>query len=416
MEPEFLDRTGARFGVRNVAFICVPVIHNNEVIGTMSIDRAVVPGVDLGRDLGLLETVANITAEAVATSREEHAERERLLEENRQLKQELRTARPPELIGNCSAMHKVYAMISQVANSDATVMIRGASGTGKELVAKAIRSGSRRKDKPFVVVNCAALPEYLIESELFGHEKGAFAGASSRRTGLVESADTGTLFLDEVADLPPAMQVKLLRFLQDKSFSRAGSNVQSSVNVRIIASTSRNLEELISSGGFREDLYYRLNVFPIILPELRERKADIVLLAEHFLNKYSTQHKRRINRISTPTVNMMMAYHWPGNVRELENCMERAVLASTDNVIHGYDLPPSLQTAQNGDGETSVVPENIEADFNTMVGSFERELIVEALKRNHGNVAAACRTLRVTPRIIHYKIRKLGINPKWYIK
>ncbi len=412
---EFLDRTGSRTHEKGIAFVCVPIIYQSEVIGTMSIDRRISPQSDLERDLNLLEIVANLLAEAVSTSQREHEERDKLLTENYRLKQELElTPQPAEIIGNCQAMRSIYSMIAQVADSSATVLILGASGTGKELVARAIQQSSRRREKPFVTVNCAALPENLIESELFGHERGSFTGAVSRRIGRVEEADRGTLFLDEIGDLSLPVQVKLLRFLQERSFSRIGSNVLHYSDVRIIAATSRDLEKLMEEGKFREDLYYRLNVFPIHLPELVSRRSDIMLLAEHFLEKYNRKHGRNIRRISTPAINMMMAYHWPGNVRELENCIERAVLTSSNAVINAYDLPPSLQTAANTGSARMAASIGESADFETMVNSFERELIVEALKQHRGNVAAAARHLKMTSRILYYKIGKLNIEPGWY--
>ncbi len=410
-EPEFLDRTKTR-GKKSVAFICVPITHEEEVIGTLSIDRETAGNTDgLEKDLYLLETVSNILADAVAVIYLEEAEKEKLLEENRRLKSELdKNFSPNNIVGNCSSMRTIYQMIAQVADSSATVLIRGNSGTGKELVARAIHQASDRMDKPFIAVNCAALPENLVESELFGHEKGSFTGATSRRLGRVEAAHTGTLFLDEIGDLSQPVQVKLLRFLQEKTFERVGSNEQRSVDVRIIAATSRNLEEYISQNKFREDLYYRLNVFPIHMPDLKDRRSDIMLLAEHFLEKYSKMYNKQIKRISTPAINMMMSYHWPGNVRELENCIERAVLTSTDGVVHGYNLPPSLQTGQATN--TATITLDKQADLNVMVASYEKELIVESLKMKRGNVAAAARLLNTTQRIIHYKINKLNIDPR----
>ncbi len=414
-EPAFLDRTGARQTDKNIAFICVPIIHSDEVIGTMSFDRRVGVDNDLERDLNLLEIVANLLADAVSISLREHEERERLLSENSRLRRELdRTNHPAELVGNCNAMKSIYSTISQVADSNATVLIRGGSGTGKELIARAIQRAGARRDKPFIVVNCAALPENLIESELFGHEKGAFTGAVSRRIGRVEAADTGTLFLDEIGDLAPPMQVKLLRFIQERTFQRIGSNEELRSDVRILAATSRNLEQLMASGRFREDLYYRLNVVPVHLPDLVNRRSDILLLAEHFLEKYNRRHHRQVRRISTPAINMMMAYHWPGNVRELENCIERAVLTSDGEVIHGYNLPPTLQLGSGADDRNAGLDPDADADFTTMVESFERELIVDALKKRRGNVAAAARALGVTARIVRYKISQLGITPDWY--
>jgi len=388
----------------------VPIIHLDQVVGTLSIDRQVTPESDLQSDMALLEIIGNITAEAVAVCRKEREERDSLLEENRKLR-EMLSENPGEMVGNCRAMQQVYALIRQVAPSDATVLIRGSSGTGKELVARAIVNLSPRKDKPFICLNCAALPENLVESELFGHEKGAFTGATGRRIGRAEAADGGTLFLDEIGDLTLQTQVKLLRFIQERTFSRVGSNAELRSNVRFLAATSRNLEELMRQKLFREDLYYRLNIFPIAMPDLSKRKSDIILLSEHFIEKMNVKYGKKVKRISTPAINMLMAYHWPGNVRELENCVERAVLTAQDDCIHGYNLPPSLQTGK--ESGTELLPEG-KASFNTLVDSYERELIVEALKRNTGNMSAAARDLGISPRVIHYKIGRLGITPDWY--
>lgn len=406
-EPEFLYRTGARERDSHVAFICVPVIHQGEVIGTVSIDREVAGKGELERDYKLLEIVANLLAEAVSQRVAEHEERSHLLAENARLKRALdRISGPPEVIGSCRAMRAVYAMIEQVASSSATVLIRGSSGTGKELVARALQRSGDRRDRPFIVVNSAALPENLIESELFGHEKGAFTGAVHRRIGRVEAADGGTLFLDEIGDLGPAMQVKLLRFLQERTFQRVGSNEERSSDVRVIAATSRNLEQLMAEGLFREDLYYRLNVFPIRLPDLAERKSDIPLLAAHFLAKYSRLHRRRVRRISAAAMNRMVDYSWPGNVRELENCIERAVLTATGDSVELAGLPAPLQQLEE--------PEEISfsGGFTRQVEEFQRRLIREALRRSRGNVAAAARELDLTVRILHYTIRKLGMEPR----
>jgi Nif-specific regulatory protein len=413
----FLDRTGARGKERGkstgVSFICVPIYHDTSVVGTLSVDCEQSAGLDLKSELKFLEIIGNLTADAVTARQQEIEEREELMRENQRLRSALSSQEAPGmLVGNCNAMRKVYELIRQVAPSDATVLVRGASGTGKELVANAIRNLSGRKDGPFVTLNCAALPETLVESELFGHEKGAFTGAFARRIGRAEAADGGTLFLDEIGDISLAVQVKLLRFIQERTFSRVGGNEELKSDVRIIAATSRNLEELMAQGKFREDLYYRLNIFPINLPELKNRRSDIVMLAEHFISQLNAKYNKNIRRLSTPAINMMMAYHWPGNVRELENCIERAVLTTTDDTIHGYNLPASLQTAGGGEPEGSLP--NGQADFNTMVRSFERELIVEALKRNNGNMSAAARSLGLSPRVIHYKINQNGIVPEWY--
>ena len=410
-DSRFLNRTKSRDSKEPVAFICVPIIHLEQVVGTLSIDRRIAPDTDLENDMALLEIIGNITAEAVSVAQKEHEERENLLEENRKLRRML-AENPGEMVGNCRAMQQVYELVRQVAPSDATVLIRGSSGTGKELVARAIVNLSPRREKPFVCLNCAALPENLVESELFGHEKGAFTGATGRRIGRAEAADGGTLFLDEIGDLSLQTQVKLLRFIQERTFSRVGSNAELRSNVRFLAATSRNLEELMSKKLFREDLYYRLNLFPISMPDLSKRKSDIILLAEHFIEKMNVKYGKKVSRLSTPAINMLMAYHWPGNVRELENCIERAVLTAQDECIHGYNLPPSLQTGK--ESGTELLPDG-KASFNTLVDSYERELIVEALKRNSGNMSAAARDLGLSPRVIHYKIGRLGITPEWYV-
>ena len=414
-EKGFLNRTKARDNQKGVAFVCVPIVYKDDVIGTLSIDRKVGPGTDLKADYHLLDTIANIMADAIYAAYSEHEEREKLLHESRALKLELENRlRPDEIVGNCSNMKKVYSMISKVAESNATVLIRGESGTGKELVAKSIQKNSLRAERPFISVNCAAIPEGLIESELFGHEKGSFTGAVNRKIGLAELADTGTLFLDEIGDVSLPMQLKLLRFIQERLFYRVGGDRERRVDVRIIAATSRNLEDMIAKGTFREDLYYRLNVFPIYMPALRNRKSDIMLLAEHFLKKYNAVHKKSVARITTPAINMMSTYYWPGNVRELENCIEYAVLNTSDSVVSGYNLPPSLQTAETT--YTSFVPDASAegGDYESLVSSFEKELIVEALKLKKGNASAAAKHLGTTQRVVLYKIKKLGIDASLY--
>ena len=410
-EPEFLDRTRAR-KKSNVAFFCVPIKYKGDVIGTFSIDFPAKED-EHKQILDFLETVANILADAVATFREEQNEKILLKRENDRLRQELdHQFKPSNIIGNCSSMRSIYRMISHVANSPATVLIRGESGTGKELVAKALHYSSTLKNGPFIAVNCAALPENLIESELFGHEKGSFTGASNQRKGRFELANGGTIFLDEIGDISLQVQVRLLRVLQEKVFERVGGTQTMKANFRVIAATSRNLEEYMEKNLFREDLYYRLNVFPIHMPPLRERKSDLMLLVDHFLDKYNKIYQKNIKRISTPAINMLMTYHWPGNVRELESCIERAILMSTHDVLTAYEMPPSLQTPQSSD--TEIYNNTNGSDLNLLVNSFEKEIIVNALKQQRGNVAKTARTLNTTERIIHYKIKKLNINFKDY--
>jgi Nif-specific regulatory protein len=409
--PDFLNRTKARSD-QKTAFLCVPIIHHKQVIGTMSIDLPSCEADELKGYFLFLQHVAQILASAVSTIREEIEERHALATENEMLRRQLGDRYSIDnMVGNCNSMRAIYEQIVQVANSAATVLVRGDSGTGKELVARAIHFNSPRKNNAFISVNCAALPENLIESELFGHEKGAFTGAAQQRKGRFELANGGTIFLDEIGDISPSVQVRLLRVLQEKTFERVGGNETITVNVRVVSATSRNLEKGMAEGTFREDLYYRLNVFPILLPPLRERKSDIMLLADHFLKKYGDMYGKAMKRISTAAINMMMAYHWPGNVRELENCLERAVLTSSDGVIHGFNLPPSLQTSD--ETHTSLLPEN-GADLKQMVEGYEREILIDALKKYRGNAAAAARYLHTTQRIINYRIKNLGVEPRNY--
>lgn len=307
------------------------------------------------------------------------------------------------LVGVSQAMEQVRAFIAQVAPSHGTVLITGESGTGKEIAARAIHGLSGRADGPFVAVNCAALPESLIESELFGHERGAFTGALNRRLGRFELAAGGTILLDEVAELPLALQAKLLRVLQEKAFERVGGSATIGTDARVIAATNRDLEREVVEGRFRPDLYWRLNVLPLRMPPLRERGGDVVILADHFVVKHATSSGRPVCRISTPALDLLTSYHWPGNVRELENAIERAVLLSTDGAIHSYHLPPSLQSAAStGTGPASTL--------DAALARLEMELLVEALKMEAGNAAAAARRLGITERRMGLALRRYGID------
>ncbi|HEX6278596.1 MAG TPA: sigma 54-interacting transcriptional regulator [Pyrinomonadaceae bacterium] len=362
---------------------------------------------DLGSALGI---VASLIAQKLRVEHAVLGERERLREENLQLKQELKEKYDfSHLVGNSNEMRQVYEQVSQVARSNATVLLRGESGTGKEMIANAIHYNSLRSKRAFIKINCAALPDTLIESELFGHERGAFTGADRLKRGRFEMADGGTLFLDEIGDLPAQTQVKLLRVLQEREFERLGGTETIKANIRLITATNKNLEAAITKGEFREDLYYRLNVFSIFLPPLRQRRSDILLLAEHFLEKYEAEHGKRIRRISTPAIDMMMSYHFPGNVRELENAIERAVLVCDSNVIHSHHLPPTLQTAETSGTESRMT-------LASSVAAFERDVIVDALKSTSGNVAKAARHLESTERILGYKIKKYNIDPQRFRK
>lgn len=405
-DRRFLNRTKARKVNEPLSFVCVPLMHSGRVIGTLSVDREMTGDKGaLTRDVALLEIIANLCAEAAYSYREQIQEHDALVAENRELRDML-TENPGRIIGNCPEMRAVYEQIRQVAPSEATVLVRGASGTGKELVAKAIQGLSQRKDKPFVVLNCAALPETLVESELFGHEKGAFTDARERRIGRAEAANGGTLFLDEIGDLSIPVQVKLLRFLQERTFSRVGSNEELTSDVRFIAATSRNLEELMEKKLFREDLYYRLSVFPITLPKLSERADDVILLAQHFLSKMRVKYGKNVTGFSVPALNMLQAYSWPGNVRELENCVERAVLTTKDDFIHGYNLPPAMQLeefAEDPFGSTAV------QTLDEQIAVFERRVLEATLRRYKGNRSAAGRELGISPRMMNYRLNRAGL-------
>lgn len=408
-EPLFLNRF-ERWNVtrEEISFICVPISIGQQVIGTISIDKSFDKTARLEDDQRVLSIVASMIANDVKARRDAAVQRQRLEDENLRLRHELEGCfRPENIIGNSNAMRDIYHQIHQVADSDTTVIIRGESGTGKELVAHAIHYSSHRANGAFVKVNCAALNENLLESELFGHEKGAFTGAIQSRKGRLEEADGGTLFLDEIGDFSATTQVKLLRVLQEREFERVGSNRTLKTNTRIIVATNRDLEKAIDKQSFRQDLYYRINVFPIFLPPLRDRKDDILLLADFFIEQYSKRMNKDIRRISTPAINMMVAYHWPGNVRELENCIERAVLLSSDGVVHGHNLPPTLQTSDASD--TIGI-----GSLKERLALFERDIVVDALKRCNGNLAATARDLKTTPRIIGYKVKDLGIDYKRY--
>jgi Nif-specific regulatory protein len=409
-EPLFLDRTGSRTTSEktHTSFVCVPIPLKGQIIGTLSTDCPYTDDVTLQANVRFLSIVAAMVAQSVASRQRAQEQWATLLDENQRLQSELKDRHhPTNMIGNSRPMQEVGDLVGMVAPSDATVLLRGESGTGKELVADALHYHSLRAPKPFVKVHVAALPESLVESELFGHEKGAFTGATETRIGRFERANGGTIFLDEIGELPPSVQVKLLRVLQGRQVERLGSQEPRVINVRIVAATHVDLEQAVANGRFREDLFYRLNVFPIFVPPLRERKSDIMLLADHFLEKYSRQHGKQMRRISTPAIDMMTAYHWPGNVRELENCVERAVILSMDGVVHGHHLPPSLQT-----GDSSNTP--MSGSLESMMDAYEKEIIIEALKNTRGNMAKASRILGTTPRIFAYRAKRLDLTPKHY--
>lgn len=408
-EPRFQNRIYRRqeCEAADISFVCVPITLGREVVGTLSVDLPYTATEALKRQASVVSVVASMIAHDVKARRMAKIQHQQLEDENLRLRDALgEQFRPENIIGNSHIMRDVYLKIHQVAVCDTTVLVRGESGTGKELVASAIHYSGPRARRPFVKVNCAALSEGLLESELFGHEKGAFTGAIQTRVGRVEEAEGGTLFLDEIGEFSPAIQVKLLRALQEREFERVGSNKTQRADVRVIAATNRDLEVAVEKGFFRQDLYYRINVFPVYLPPLRERKDDILLLADHFVAKYSKKMGKTVRRISTPAINMMFAYHWPGNVRELENCIEYAVLLASDDAIHAHNLPPTLQT-----------PDHLEYLGGSPAGALkgrvnllEKDMIVDALKSSNGNMSAAARLLGITPRMVRYKVKKLKID------
>jgi Nif-specific regulatory protein len=409
-EPLFLNRTVARKSLRDMelSFICVPIKKGKQVIGALSVDKPFNADYPLKDAEKLISVIATMVARHVINLETIRLEQQTLREENRRLRDELENKyRITNIVGNSNKMREVFQMISQVSKSNATVLIRGESGTGKELVANSVHYNSHRAKSPFIKVNCAAIPGNLIESELFGHERGAFTGAIKQKLGKFELAHKGTLFLDEIGSIGLDVQANLLRVLQEKEFERVGGQQTIKVDVRIMAATNKNLEQAVEKGVFGGDLYYRLNVFPIYMPPLRERKTDILLLADHFLEKYAKENRKDIRRFSTPAIDMLMAYHWPGNVRELENCIERAVLLCEEGVVHSYHLPPTLQTG----AESNTLPA---LSLEEAVANLEREMIIDALKNTQGNVLKAAQLLRSTVRKFAYKAKKFGISYKHY--
>jgi Nif-specific regulatory protein len=404
-EPGFLDRTGSHASAmaKKRSFLCVPIMRGKKVMGAISAERIYDNRWLLDMDAGILSILAATTAQAVELHLMENVYNPALEHENRRLRQHLETRFKPEhIIGNSKPMLEVYQLIEKVARSRTTVLLLGESGVGKERVANAIHQYSANRKGPFVSFNCAALPENMVESELFGHERGAFTGALAARRGRFECADGGTIFLDEVGELSPPMQAKFLRVLQEKRFERVGGNSTVEVDVRILAATNRDLWEMVQAGAFREDLYYRLAVFPITLPPLRDRGNDVIALADYFVSRFSAEMGVDVYRISTPALNMLLAYPWPGNVRELENVIQRAMLLAENGVIHGYDLPPSMQTP--------AVTETATGNLETRLNAIEYEMMVEALKLHHGNMTAAATQLGLTRRILGLRMAKYKLD------
>ena len=412
-EPEFQSRIFERSPAwrKTLGFVCVPIRLASETIGVLSVDD---PGVreptDLAELKDFLEIVARLIAHDVQYRRQLKQARETLERENERLRCLVNTqAQKRKMAGSSDAIRHVQMRVHQVAATQTTVLIRGESGTGKELVASAIHYSSPRACKPFVRVNCAALNENLFESELFGHEKGSFTGAATRRIGRLEEAFGGTLFLDEIGEISSAMQAKLLRVLQEREFERVGGSETLNADVRIIAATNRNLEEAMRAGTFRADLYYRINVFPIHVPALRERPDDIPVLTGHFVQKYANLMTKAQPQVAEETLRLLTGYSWPGNVRELENCIEYAVLLCSGALLLPDHLPQSLHSTA-----LSPFASPVDTKLKTRVRQMEETVLLEALKMRKGNVCAVAREIGITPRMVRYKLKNLNIDPRQF--
>ena len=410
-KPVAIDDVSKDTALEHLAFSCgtrflvaVPIVLKGTTVGLIAAGFPSAARTDENSIIRFLQVIAALIAQTMRTEQVITDESRKLAEENIHLKQELKSKYDfGQIIGNSSQMRQVYDQVTQVARSNSTVLLRGESGTGKELIANAIHYNSLRSKRPFVKINCSAVPPAMLDAELFGYEKGAIDGAVQRRKGLVETADGGTLFIDEVDDLTIEAQQKLAEILENQTYKRLGSSETLRANVRLIAATAKDIEA--PTAEFDSKLLATMRLFTIFLPPLRERKSDILLLADHFLEKYSSEHNKAILRISTPAIDMLTAYHFPGNVRELENVIERAVIACDANVIHGHHLPPTLQTAEVSDTVTQLT-------LASAVEAFESDLIQDALKSSRGNVARAAKMLDSTERILGYKIKKYEIDPR----
>jgi Nif-specific regulatory protein len=415
-EPLFLNRTGARILNREeISFLGVPVVLMEKPVGVLTVDRLFGSEVSFEEDIRFLTIVATLIAQFLNLHQAIAKKEQSLVEENISLKAELQNRYSHHnIIGQCKAMQEVFRYIDKVAPSRATALLLGESGTGKELVARAIHQASPRLEKPFIKVNCAALPDNLLESELLGHEKGAFTGAQALKKGRFELADGGTLFLDEVGELPLSLQAKLLRVLQEQQFERLGGTVTINVDVRIIAATNRSLELAVEEKSFREDLFYRLNVVPIVLPPLRQRREDIPVLLDHFLRESNKTHRREV-WLARPAISFLGNYHWPGNVRELQNLIERLVIMAEGEMAGLEDLPSYMiagPVARAGklDQPREVVASPLSAPGEIKpvkpLEELERREIEAALLRHGWVQARAARELGLTQRQIGYKIKK----------
>jgi Nif-specific regulatory protein len=379
------------------SLLCVPLIVQNRVVGAIYLDSRSSSALFDESHLQVMTAVASITGLALHNARHW----QRLEEENRLLRAEISVQH--NMVGESPRMRQIYEVIRRVAPTDSTVLIQGESGTGKELVANAIHRNSPRSSHPFVALNCAAITETLLESEMFGHEKGAFTGAVARKQGKIEVAEGGTLFLDEIGELAPALQAKLLRVLQEREFERVGGTRPIKTNVRVVAATNKNLQQLVNSGNFRGDLYYRLNVVSMTMPALRERREDLPALVDHFIAKVSRKFKIPVKGLSPEARACLIGYEWPGNVRELENAIERALVLGTADTILLEDLPEDILEA--------ATPAQIPASgFIGAVKDNKRQLIVQALQRANGNYIEAAKILGLHPNSLLRLIRNLNLK------
>jgi len=380
------------------SLLCVPLRLYDQTLGVIYLDTKN-PDARFDEDhLQLLTAIAGIAAVAFDNA----IQMETLKENARRLKAELDAGH--DMVGESEPMRAVYQLISRVAPSDSTVLILGESGTGKELAARAIHNLSQRAEKPFVVINCAGLSDTLLESDLFGHEKGAFTGAVAQKKGKLEIADGGTVFLDEMGELPLALQAKLLRVLQSREFERVGGTRTIKVDIRLIAATNRELEVALKNGGFRADLYYRLNVVSMKMPALRDRRDDIVLLAHYFTVKCAQKCKRQVKGLAPATKTLLLAYDWPGNVRELENVIERAVVLGTTEMIQPEDLPESLH-------ENTLAPNVKQTNFHAAAREAKRQIVLNAIEQAGGNYTRAAKALGIHPNNLHRLIHSLELRP-----
>jgi Nif-specific regulatory protein len=404
----FLNKSGAK-NSDAISYIAVPLIAEDEVIGVIGANLTKSTKIDFEDTVRILTIVSSLFAQYINSSISIIKERERLEELKLYYKMEWdsKVHNFGDIIGDSPKMQSVYKVIERIAQSDVTVLVRGETGTGKELVAASIHKRSRRCDEPFIKLNCAAITDTLLESELFGHEKGAFTDAKETRKGRFELADGGTLFLDEIGDISASAQVKLLRVLQEREFERVGGSKTIRVNVRLVAATNRDLEKMVKDGEFREDLYYRLNVIPIDLPPLRERGEDIKLLVNFFLERSMLNHKKRV-LITDEAMSTLMSYPWPGNVRELENTIERIVLMGNEEGITAEDMMLLLPALKNTSSTVSSSSNEINFSEKTLE-DIEKEALVSALEKSGGNQAEAAKALGITQRQIGYKVKKYGI-------